>query len=886
MIRYIALLIVLFNTCILHAQHFSIKSLPNQSLLPVSHITDVIQDEEGYYWYATSGGGLCRDNGYQIDIVRNDRNHPGMIANNDINAVIEDRRTRSILFSTWAGVYELSKKDYRVTPIQATFQHPCFSMALDSNGRLWVCESDCILLFDTHRKLIKRISYPQTSHQSIRFYPTPDGNLWAIGNGKLFLAEDEKLNAITLSTFAHLSCIKQDGLGQYWAGSEQGILFLNINGHTASVKATIAQGEISHMTCDRRGLLWAIENKRLVAYTTHGGELNKANLSGIEDRNLSLIDGLYTNRKDQIWVYGQAPHPFILSLNNRGIINEGLKFASVPLSIYCQMTCGPYLWASQWKKPLLAFDRTNGACYNIQAECPKLGKLQYAFSRTTDGKGIWNGTDKGEVVKLWIDRNEVKHQLVTKVDSRVLATAESKNKLYIGTLHNLYVYDLKKQRLRLVKKNIGGITQMQISSDGWIYFTLEANGMGRVRDDGHCEQMFPGMILTDIVEDINHQLWVASKLGNVYRYNRKTGALHEDSLAGNENGDIIYMMETDEQGHLWILSDQHLKEYNPRTHALRLFNCTDPDIELNCLQNICLTNGLMSVAGIGGYRLIKPSTELNSINAQEANPALSGYNINGQHFLAGYAQTELKLQPEDAHLELFFTTFNITQRDKIRFKCKLEGWDKQWNTPAEGNNSIQYTNLSHGNYTLWVCATDAYGRWSRPVKLLTIDRLPSWYETWWFHWMMRTVLLALLTYCIVLYMKRWYNHRIVMNGNENEQKKLATLSKDDQEFVDKVHAIMKRHLADEKFNVDAFSHEMCMSRMNLYRKMQTIMGLSPSAFIRNERLKKAAELIKNQDTQLTEISTLVGFSSPAYFSKCFHDMYGMPPSQYAKTTNP
>lgn len=873
---------LLLYTYPIHAQQFSMQSLPNQSLLPVSHITSMLQDKEGYFWYGTAGGGICRDNGYQIDIIRNDRNHPGMIANNDVHSIIEDTQHQSILFSTWAGLYELSKINYKVQHIGISSFQPVFSIALDINGQIWACGTDYIWILDAQRKLRKQLPYPTSCKKSIHFFPTPDGNLWAIGNGKLYLASGTKLKSVTLNTPAHILCISQDILGQYWVGTNQGIKLLTLNGNKATLQTSMVQTAVSNLTCDKRGLLWAITNKHLAAYTTQGKELHEAPFVDFLSYNLNLIDGIYVSRNGQVCIYGQSPHTFILSLNKRDVINEGSRFPSVPQSIYCQMTSGPYIWASQWNQPLLVYNRTNGFCQNVQKTCPNLGSLQFAFSRTTDGKGVWNGTNRGEVVRLWMDGEQVKHELTTQVDSRVLSTAEYQNKLFIGTLHNLYIFDLKTRKLKLVRKNIGGVTQMQVSTDGWIYFTLEGNGLGRIRGDGHCKQMLPGMIFTDIVEDANHQLWVASKLGSVYHYNRRSGKLDEDTLAGNENGDIIYMMEADERGHLWILSDQHLKEYNPKTHAVRIFHCTDADIQMDCFQNICLTDGLICLAGLGGYRLIKPSAELDVHQAPHIKLALSNYNINGQHYIAGTHQKELKLYPDDSNLELFFTAFNITDRNNIRFKCKLEGWDKQWHTLPTGSNSIQYINLKHGHYRLWGCISDAYGRWTYPLVLLEINRLPAWYETWWFYTLLSTLLFVLLIYCVAFYMRRKFNRRIFLSSNQTEQEKLISLTAEEEKFVNKAYDIVKAHLADESFNVDQFSSEMCMSRMNLYRKMQAIMGFSPSTFIRSERLKQAAELIKHQDIPLTEVSTLVGFSSPAYFSKCFHDMFGVPPSQYAK----
>lgn len=893
--RYIHIIIFLFVAIMsVSAQQYSQISLPNQGLLPVSHITNVLQDSEGYFWYATPGGGLCRDNGYQIDVIRNDRNHPMMIANNDIMGITEVVARKSIVFSTWAGIYELSKKDYSLRHICGRGSLPAFSIATDRMGQLWACGFDSVFIYNKDLRLAKRFRLPYgCSGTQVHFQKTNDGTLWAFADGRMYKAEEHKLTLVTLPSSYAAYGIVQDKRGHYYIGTNKGIVEVDFQRANVRIISTLVNEGVSNIAIDLQDNIWAItqgngltsQEKKIIKFPAYGSLRNGNNKDAastifVFQKHQDLTDGLYVDHDNNVWVYGQSPHTFILSPYNRGVVNEGASFASMPTSIYCQMTDGPWIWAWQWRKPLVAYNRQNGQIIDVQRSCTTKGTLGFAFSRSLSG-GIWDGTNSGEVVRLRTDGGSVKCDIAVKVDSRIVATAEtSDHKLFIGTEHNLYLYDLTTKRLKLVKKEIGAVTQMQPSSDGWGYFTIEANGLGRVNGNGHCEQMLKGMILTDVIEDARKQMWIAAKDGSVYKYDKKTQQLAEDTLAGNENGDIIYMMEADRRGHIWILSDQQLKEYNPKTHALRIFRCTDPDINMDCFQNICLTDGMMCLAGLGGYRLIKPSAELDRSTSDNIHPALSGYKINGETHFAGYDLKEIKLKPSDTDVKFYFTSFNITERNHIRFACKLEGWDKEWQTLPEGQNNIQYINLGHGEYKLLLKATDAYGRWSKTVQLLTVNRLPAWYETWWFRTALCLFIAAIFGYAIRFIMRRNFHRRVFLNSDEEQQKKLIPLNKDDEEFVEKVHHAVEKHLSDEGFNVEQLSSEMCMSRMNLYRRMQTIIGQSPSAYIRSMRLKRAAELIKEHKAPLSEIATMTGFSSPAYFSKCFHDMYGVPPSQY------
>ena len=104
----------------------------------------------------------------------------------------------------------------------------------------------------------------------------------------------------------------------------------------------------------------------------------------------------------------------------------------------------------------------------------------------------------------------------------------------------------------------------------------------------------------------------------------------------------------------------------------------------------------------------------------------------------------------------------------------------------------------------------------------------------------------------------------------------------DDEFLKKACEIVKTNMADPEFSVEVFATKIAMSRVNLYRKLRAMVNQSASEFIRSLRLKRAAQLLQHHAGNITEITFQVGFNSTAYFSKCFHDQFGIPPSEYLK----
>ncbi|MDE7418810.1 MAG: helix-turn-helix transcriptional regulator [Muribaculaceae bacterium] len=107
-----------------------------------------------------------------------------------------------------------------------------------------------------------------------------------------------------------------------------------------------------------------------------------------------------------------------------------------------------------------------------------------------------------------------------------------------------------------------------------------------------------------------------------------------------------------------------------------------------------------------------------------------------------------------------------------------------------------------------------------------------------------------------------------------------TPSSQDIDFENRLNNIIFGHLDDETLNVASLSGMMAMDRTNLYRKMQSVFGLSPSVYIRNVRLEAACRLLKETDLPIVEVAMRTGFSSAKYFSSTFKEKYGILPSKF------
>ncbi|MBP1677520.1 MAG: histidine kinase [Bacteroidetes bacterium] len=126
------------------------------------------------------------------------------------------------------------------------------------------------------------------------------------------------------------------------------------------------------------------------------------------------------------------------------------------------------------------------------------------------------------------------------------------------------------------------------------------------------------------------------------------------------------------------------------------------------------------------------------------------------------------------------------------------------------------------------------------------------------------------------------NHTSIDDDCVEEKHNLLGLSAKDAAFLDKIAAIMELQIANPEMNVDLLVKEFNLSRSNFFHKLKSLTGLSPIAYIKEFRMRKAAELIRENQYNMSEIAYMVGFSDPHYFSKSFKAYWGMNSTEYAK----
>ena len=107
----------------------------------------------------------------------------------------------------------------------------------------------------------------------------------------------------------------------------------------------------------------------------------------------------------------------------------------------------------------------------------------------------------------------------------------------------------------------------------------------------------------------------------------------------------------------------------------------------------------------------------------------------------------------------------------------------------------------------------------------------------------------------------------------------------DRKFLADVDKYIKDMMGNPDTSVESMSAHLCMSRVQLYKRMVSLTGTTPSEYLRAKRIKRAEELIHSDELNISEIAYTVGFNNPRYFTKYFQEAYGLTPSQYKKKLN-
>ncbi len=116
--------------------------------------------------------------------------------------------------------------------------------------------------------------------------------------------------------------------------------------------------------------------------------------------------------------------------------------------------------------------------------------------------------------------------------------------------------------------------------------------------------------------------------------------------------------------------------------------------------------------------------------------------------------------------------------------------------------------------------------------------------------------------------------------NQKKSSVLKTFDEPGESLLSKWFETTETNLSNENFTIDTISKQIGISRPQLYRKITNLSGRSPNDLLRDQRMEKALELLKQKSSNVSQVAFEVGYNNPSYFAKYFREKFGCSPSEF------
>jgi AraC-like DNA-binding protein len=231
--------------------------------------------------------------------------------------------------------------------------------------------------------------------------------------------------------------------------------------------------------------------------------------------------------------------------------------------------------------------------------------------------------------------------------------------------------------------------------------------------------------------------------------------------------------------------------------------------------------------------------------------------------------------------QFYFTALTFISPEKIKFKYRLEGIDREWRyLPAGKERSARYKDLEPGTYTFRVIASNSDGIWNQIGDSMTFTLKPFFYETILFKAFIVIMLIALLAAAFYIYKKRPFDKRVKYKG--------ATLNPQFAEVcIQKLKHLMeaKKMYRDPDISLQLLAEKMSITSHVLSQLLNEKLNRNFSDFINFYRIEEAKRILQSPKAEEQKIITVafdVGFNTKVAFYNAFKKYTNMTPSEYRK----
>lgn len=915
----------------LYAQQVSLTEILALKRLPVNAIHRIFQDSEGYIWYGTVNG-LCRDDGYRIQVFRSDFNHRGLLSNNLIECITEDVNGR-IWFGTDKGVYILDKKDYTIRPLDHEQLNGRIISQLyaTSDGNIWVSIHGTLFRFGSDG--ICRKTYPirngnvpttlagfcESRNKEIiitlsqgtvyrldrtkdRFSPFPD-NMRHHNPGTLIQDKDHDY---------YWMCTWGDGLVRFDPKAEKDSMFV----YQAS--KTDADKNLMYIALDKtHNRLWLTSTTHLVAFDVRNGKAMQISCDDIQQGH-TMLNEIIKGSNGDLWVAAFDRPGFILHNSMERIQTFSLPalqhLCNYRPAVMALCDSGESIvWMFQEREGIFLYDlhHDRTTCHKQFASTSRLpfGMVKLIAESRTQGAAWIAPEFKLQAYRL--GRNDMAMYAIDSADfstcaqpGDIMASLYEDRQgryLYSGTTKGLFRHDLRTKKTTTVCDTLGHVTDIIESEDHTLYICTYDKGVYALSPNNGMQHYRLPQAFSCLTRTTDGTLWLGSDEGDLISLNPHDGSTQNYNKICQLNGDMINRIIADDFNHIWIDTNQKIIEFNPHNRSYRTYLTTDGSAGLWRLIPTALCKGKDGNLYFGGISGISRFTPSNTLEREAAPAHVTITDLRTSDFSLFFDMNRtyekdgsIRITAEEKNLTIRFSSLHHRIAHKIRYAYRMKGIDEEWQYISGQTAEAVYSHLPKGEYDFEVKATDENGQWSRSVTTLRIHRLPAWYETWWAYLIYISIIAGGTTYGIYRYIHRikqrndelWADSAEMLQmrnylnmTHEEENCESESLSK---LLMEKAIRIVEKNLAEPDFDVQRLAEGMNMSRSTLTRKLKSISGDTPLDFIRHIKMKHACRMLKDKQMNVSEVATALGYFNRKYFTNCFKEEFGMTPSEYQK----
>ncbi len=712
---------------------YNLRSWTHQNGLPANGVNAIAQTKDGYLWLGTPVG-LVRFDGVEFKPL-----NMGQLRSSIVTGLSGSKRG-GLWFSLESGAFGFCDG----TEVFPRGKTEWGGVALTVHGvleskkeELWIAGQNLAgkLTKDLNYEPILNTPGGKDFYDVDSVYEDSQGRVWLGTTGRgLFYSKNGVLTNFSDPLVEKLTirALVEDKGGNLWIGTEKGLLCYDTNFQRRK-DVPFPWYETRALLADRQGAVWAgTSGGGLVRFLPGGASAQLQKANGLTD---DVITALAEDREGNIWIgtrngLNQLTDVKIPTLSK----TEGLT-ADVNISVCASRKGGLWIATSEGVTYFDGWPHPSSANAGLRN-----GYIKRVFESRSGELYLINGSmdievlSGGKVVARY--PNQSWPTAFTEDDRGVIAAVGGD--LYRVSTNSFEPYPFTGQ-----KPLKCWIYNLAMGADGSLW-SVSAEGICRVKN-GTTEVLtgpdpLGGAKATWLCEDSDGIAWAGLESGIARIKNGKVRTITRDNgLFDN----LIYAIVPDDHGALWVSSGRGFFRVSRRN----LNDFADGKIDhVQCIaydgleavktfeRNQQEVSGCKTLDGKIWFPTALGVVMINPTNVPINRIAPAVYvhkvNVNGKEMDVNADQVVAR--PGSGDLEFYYTALSYVAPQKIRFRYKLEGYDKDW-VEAGDRRLAFYTNLKPGKYAFHVVAANADGVWNNSGDSVEIELQPHYYQTVWFY---------------------------------------------------------------------------------------------------------------------------------------------------------